>query len=197
MTGDPASYCDPARVPGHALERLLPRRARPPPRVPGGERPHARLRGRRARRARPVRAPRPRRDAGRGGDPMPRPRRPRDQAPSPGAALPPRRPEAGAGLRAGRRAPVPILIHGGRGLPPIADSLGRLLDRHAPPALIVAHAGIVDLAAMARNFAGGRACSSTRRSGARSTCSTSTASCRPSRSSTPRTTRTAASPTRC
>ena len=55
-------------------------------------------------------------------------------------------------LAAERR--VPILIHGGRGLPPIADSLGRLLDRHAPPALIVAHAGIVDLAAMARNFAG-------------------------------------------
>ena len=49
---------------------------------------------------------------------------------------------------------VPVLIHGGRGLPPIADSLARLLDRHCPPALIVAHAGIVDLAAMARNFAG-------------------------------------------
>jgi len=49
---------------------------------------------------------------------------------------------------------VPILIHGGRGLPPIADSLARLLDRHSPPALIVAHAGIVDLAAMAENFAG-------------------------------------------
>ena len=47
-----------------------------------------------------------------------------------------------------------MLIHGGRGLPPIADSLGRLLDRHCPPALIIAHAGIVDLAAMARNFAG-------------------------------------------
>ena len=56
------------------------------------------------------------------------------------------------GLAAERR--VPILIHGGRGLPPIADSLGRLLDRHSPPALIIAHAGIVDLAAMARNFAG-------------------------------------------
>jgi len=55
-------------------------------------------------------------------------------------------------LAAERR--VPILIHGGRGLPPIADSLARLLDRHAPPALIVAHAGIVDLAAMAENFAG-------------------------------------------
>jgi predicted TIM-barrel fold metal-dependent hydrolase len=55
-------------------------------------------------------------------------------------------------LAADRR--VPILIHGGRGLPPIADALARLLDRHCPPALIVAHAGIVDLAAMARNFAG-------------------------------------------
>jgi predicted TIM-barrel fold metal-dependent hydrolase len=55
-------------------------------------------------------------------------------------------------LAAERR--VPVLIHGGRGLPPIADSLARLLDRHCPPALIVAHAGIVDLAAMARNFAG-------------------------------------------
>ncbi len=56
------------------------------------------------------------------------------------------------GLAAERR--MPVLIHGGRGLPPIADSLARLLDRHCPPALIIAHAGIVDLAAMARNFAG-------------------------------------------
>ncbi len=55
-------------------------------------------------------------------------------------------------LAADRR--VPILMHGGRGLPPIAEGLARLLDRHAPPALIVAHAGIVDLAAMARNFSG-------------------------------------------
>jgi len=55
-------------------------------------------------------------------------------------------------LAAARR--VPILIHGGRGLPPIADSLGRLVEKHAPPALVIAHAGIVDLAAMARNFAG-------------------------------------------
>ncbi len=54
-------------------------------------------------------------------------------------------------LAAARR--VPILIHGGRGLPPIADGLARLVDRYEPT-LIVAHAGIVDLAAMARNFAG-------------------------------------------
>ena len=55
-------------------------------------------------------------------------------------------------LAADRR--VPILIHGGRGLPPIADSLHRLVDRFPPAALIIAHAGIVDLAAFARNFAG-------------------------------------------
>ena len=48
---------------------------------------------------------------------------------------------------------VPILIHGGRGLPPIADGLARLVDRYGP-ALIIAHAGIVDLAAMARHFGG-------------------------------------------
>ncbi|MBM3677136.1 MAG: hypothetical protein FJW96_04535 [Actinobacteria bacterium] len=54
-------------------------------------------------------------------------------------------------LAADRR--VPILIHGGRGLPPIADDLGRLHARYGGT-LIVAHAGIVDLEAMARNFAG-------------------------------------------
>ena len=48
---------------------------------------------------------------------------------------------------------VPILIHGGRGLPPIAHGLARLVDRYGP-ALIIAHAGIVDLAAMARHFGG-------------------------------------------
>jgi predicted TIM-barrel fold metal-dependent hydrolase len=49
---------------------------------------------------------------------------------------------------------VPILIHGGRGLPPIADGLGRLVERHPGAQLIIAHAGIADLAALARNFAG-------------------------------------------
>ena len=48
---------------------------------------------------------------------------------------------------------VPILIHGGRGLPPIADALARLMDRYEPQ-LIVAHAGIADLAALARYFGG-------------------------------------------
>jgi len=49
---------------------------------------------------------------------------------------------------------VPILIHGGRGLPPIADDLGRLVDRYQDAQLIVAHAGIVDLAALADRLGG-------------------------------------------
>ncbi len=48
---------------------------------------------------------------------------------------------------------VPILIHGGRGLPPIADELARLMDRYEAQ-LIIAHAGIADLAALARHFGG-------------------------------------------
>ena len=52
-------------------------------------------------------------------------------------------------LAADRR--VPILIHGGRGLPPIADELARLMDRYEPQ-LIIAHAGIADLAALAHHF---------------------------------------------
>ena len=48
---------------------------------------------------------------------------------------------------------VPILIHGGRGLPPIADQLAHLMDRYEPQ-LIVAHAGIADLAALAHHFGG-------------------------------------------
>ena len=49
---------------------------------------------------------------------------------------------------------MPILIHGGRGLPPIADALGELDGPYAEAQLIIAHAGIADLAALARNFAG-------------------------------------------
>ena len=48
---------------------------------------------------------------------------------------------------------VPILIHGGRGLPPIADALSRLVERYGST-LIIAHAGIADLAALARHFSG-------------------------------------------
>jgi predicted TIM-barrel fold metal-dependent hydrolase len=55
-------------------------------------------------------------------------------------------------LAAERR--VPILIHGGRGLPPIADHLNRLVDAHPEAQLIIAHAGIADLAALATHFSG-------------------------------------------
>jgi predicted TIM-barrel fold metal-dependent hydrolase len=49
---------------------------------------------------------------------------------------------------------VPILIHGGRGLPPIADNLARLVDRYPEAQLIIAHAGIADLSGLAAHFAG-------------------------------------------
>ena len=49
---------------------------------------------------------------------------------------------------------MPILIHGGRGLPPIADDLRRVVDRHPGATLIIAHGGIADLAALADAFAG-------------------------------------------
>jgi uncharacterized protein len=49
---------------------------------------------------------------------------------------------------------VPILIHGGRGLPPIAEGLRDLVDRYPGTTLIVAHAGIADLGELARCMAG-------------------------------------------
>jgi predicted TIM-barrel fold metal-dependent hydrolase len=49
---------------------------------------------------------------------------------------------------------VPILIHGGRGLPPIADDLCALVERYDEAQLIVAHAGIADLQALAERLAG-------------------------------------------
>ena len=55
-------------------------------------------------------------------------------------------------LAAERR--VPILIHGGRGLPPIADHLARLVEAYPEAQLIIAHGGIADLAALAERFAG-------------------------------------------
>jgi len=57
-------------------------------------------------------------------------------------------------LAAERR--VPILIHGGRGLPPIAAHLSRLVEQYPEAQLIIAHAGIADLAALAGVFAGRR-----------------------------------------
>ena len=55
-------------------------------------------------------------------------------------------------LAAERR--VPILIHGGRGLPPIAGDLARLVEAYPDAQLIIAHAGIADLGALMGAFAG-------------------------------------------
>jgi uncharacterized protein len=55
-------------------------------------------------------------------------------------------------LAAERR--VPILIHGGRGLPPIADHLARLVEAYDEAQLIIAHGGIADMAALAGRFSG-------------------------------------------
>src|SRR5438067_7407550 len=49
---------------------------------------------------------------------------------------------------------VPILIHGGRGLPPIAAGLRAQVERYPEASLIIAHAGIADLDALANCMAG-------------------------------------------
>jgi predicted TIM-barrel fold metal-dependent hydrolase len=49
---------------------------------------------------------------------------------------------------------VPILIHGGRGLPPIAEHLEKLVRRSEGVRLIVAHAGIADMAGLAGRLGG-------------------------------------------
>jgi predicted TIM-barrel fold metal-dependent hydrolase len=49
---------------------------------------------------------------------------------------------------------VPILIHGGHGLPPIADALLRLVEAYPGAQLIVAHAGVADMGRLARALAG-------------------------------------------
>jgi predicted TIM-barrel fold metal-dependent hydrolase len=49
---------------------------------------------------------------------------------------------------------VPILIHGGRGLPPISEDLEALVRRNEGVQLIVAHAGIADMAGLAGRLGG-------------------------------------------
>jgi uncharacterized protein len=49
---------------------------------------------------------------------------------------------------------APVLVHGGAGMPPVARELVRLLDRHPSAQVIVAHAGVGDLVALARHLAG-------------------------------------------
>jgi uncharacterized protein len=53
-----------------------------------------------------------------------------------------------------RERAVPILIHGGRGLPPIAAHLETLVRRNDGVQLIVAHAGIADMAGLAGRLGG-------------------------------------------
>lgn len=49
---------------------------------------------------------------------------------------------------------VPILIHGGRGLPPIAEHLALLVKRYEGTRIIIAHAGIADMGALAGALGG-------------------------------------------
>lgn len=49
---------------------------------------------------------------------------------------------------------VPILIHGGRGMPPIAEHLETLVRRYDGVRLIIAHAGIADMAGLAGRLGG-------------------------------------------
>ena len=49
---------------------------------------------------------------------------------------------------------VPILIHGGRGLPPIAEHLAALVARYEGIRIIIAHAGIADMGALAGALGG-------------------------------------------
>lgn len=49
---------------------------------------------------------------------------------------------------------VPVLLHAGQGLPPIADELARVMDLHPSANLILAHAGIADLPSLCERLAG-------------------------------------------
>lgn len=51
---------------------------------------------------------------------------------------------------------VPILIHAGRGLPPIAEGLEKLFYDHPGSQLVLAHAGIADMGSLAHRFSGKR-----------------------------------------
>ena len=160
------------------------------------QQPDARPRRTIGREAPPVRPARSHDPAPRGSTALPRPRRERHKAASAGPGIRAQRRAASAGLRARRGAICAILIHGGRGLPPIAKDLERPGQANVGVRLIVAHAGIADMGGLAGRLGGSMASSSTPPSGAASTSSTSTARSRRSRCSTPRTTRTPGSRTR-
>ena len=145
----------PVRLRGRV--RLLPRRARPRAGVQGGERPDARLR-------RGGRAAGSCRSSGSTStqEPLEEAIRCLDRG-ARGIKLHPR--AQSFSLADERLAPVfalaaerevPILIHGGRGLPPIADELGDgSSERYDGVRLIVAHAGIADMAGLAQDTSRG------------------------------------------
>ena len=135
--------------------RVLPGRARPRAGLPRRQRPHAEG-GRRLRRPpRPLRPPRPGREPDRGGDPRARRGRARDQAPPAGAGLPARRPAARARVRARLGAArARSSSTAGGACRPIAESLRALHEAYPDASLIIAHAGIADLAALSECFSG-------------------------------------------
>ena len=142
------------RVGIDALLHVLPRRARPRAGVHRGERPHARVRRGGPRPDHPVRAPRPRRSG-----PIEEAKRCLDLG-ARGIKLHPRAQKFSVGderldavFALAVERDVPILIHGGRGLPPIGDHLAALVERYAGVRLIIAHAGIADLGGLAGHFA--------------------------------------------
>ncbi|MFQ5426052.1 MAG: amidohydrolase family protein, partial [Gaiellales bacterium] len=49
---------------------------------------------------------------------------------------------------------VPILVHGGRGIPPIGDHLTRLCEAHPAAQVIIAHAGVADMAGLTASLGG-------------------------------------------
>lgn len=64
------------------------------------------------------------------------------------------RPEMDAIFALASRARVPILIHAGRGMPPIADGLANLALRHPEVVLILAHGAICDQGILTSRLAG-------------------------------------------
>ena len=103
--------------------------------------------GGRRRAAVPVLPARPARLPARRAAPLPRRRRPRDQVPPARRGLQPRPPGAPGRVRPRRRgARCPILCHAGRGIPALGRHSIEVCARHPGLRLILAHAGISDLA---------------------------------------------------
>jgi uncharacterized protein len=57
-------------------------------------------------------------------------------------------------FRLAAEARVPVLIHMGRGMPPVADGLVQVCERHPEVRLVLAHAGIADMGVLTSRLAG-------------------------------------------